>query len=487
MVNALEQRMFKDTADLRDAHGRPTPCAVAWDRVYAHMRQRDSRVGERPIFIHSMARRAWIKRFPPARAAAIEDACARVNQDVERVKQSYDLFPKGEQVAKLRYRAVKPGKARCIMGPNLVWLARLGPWFVAYGEHVKRRWSKSSQIYFTSGANAQDLGKWLQAAWADCEATYGSVAALEDDFGEFDGSQGQCVRLYLYRRYVAHGAPRTVRRYISAVFMRGGSRRHVRMRARAKRSSGDPDTSVGNSEVNAGSHTRLLDMACDATGYPRTCWRMAVQGDDMVAIAPRPVLLWAKQQAAAFFAELGLVAKPRVSFNAYEVEYCSGRFYWCARQTRVWGPKPGRWLSKGSWRYAPAERVTDEEWRAAVRSGLYCDAGHVPILRVLARPGPAILRGNRPPSAGHEEADDRTFEEFCLLYSVTPQELRELELAVANTPLGGFIDHPAIDKIVNRDVEVEVGDPSANANWILADGYDLLLPISAPKPAVAAG
>lgn len=476
MVNALEQRMFKATAPLRLPNGRPTPTLLAWRAVRRHTLR-----SEKPApRIRPMSQRAWIKRFPPARAAAITDACARVNGDVERVRQSYDLFPKLEHVAKLCYRAVKKGKARCIMGPNLVWLARLGPWFVSYGDHLKEKWSAQAQVYYTAGANSQDLGRWFTAALKDIGDRYGSVGIFEDDFTEFDGSQGPCARWYLSARYADHGAPKVVLRYATAAMMRGGSRRGLRMRATAKRSSGDPDTSCGNTTLNADTHRYLLDAVCDDLGYPRDCWRMAVLGDDMICVGPLAVVNEACRRAPAYFLELGLVAKPKVTTRPLAAEYCSGRFYQVARGGRVWGPKPGRWLAKSSWRLAGDFDIPDNEWVAAVRSGLYVDASHVPILRLLGRPGPRVIRGNRPPSTGRETPSDAAMEELCELYRIAPADLQELEQAVADTPFGGFVAHPLLDRILRADLEMEAGHPANNENWLLAEGYDLLWPVSAP-------
>lgn len=45
-------------------------------------------------------------------------------------------------------------------------------------------------------------------------------------------------------------------------------------------------------------------------------------------------------------ADYGFKAKAKLHDDADLVEFCSGRFWLTSEGSRVWGPKPGRWLSK---------------------------------------------------------------------------------------------------------------------------------------------
>jgi len=129
--------------------------------------------------------------------------------------------------------------------------------------------------------------------------------------------------------------------------------------------------------------------------------RIAVLGDDSVVAVPPaflpPLLLMAKQ----LWLELGFNLKAVSSGNWNTAEFCSG-FFWNNGGTRVFGPHPGRVISKTFWclqKYSEAKEVA---WLRGVCLGLQLTCGVVPILGsliprlvLLAGPGKTIVRNNR--------------------------------------------------------------------------------------------
>jgi len=346
---------------------------------------------------------------------------------------------------------------------------------------MKEVFNRRARVYYSSGATAQDLGKWFDSAVRDVTMRYGAVAIGENDFGEFDGSQGQCKRNHNARRYKEAGAPKHVMKAITATRMRGASRIGVKFSSKAKKSSGETDTSCGNSELNIDSTLDLVVGCSKSVGLdPRCSFWLVFLGDDMLLIAPPQLVRAVCAIGEAHFRALGLEAKLQYKEHLIEAEYCSGRFYLTASGSRVWAPKIGRSLTKAGWRLAGQLNVTDAEWVAGVMGGLYADANHVPVLRAMGRPGNRILRGQRTPSVRVEYPTLESYEELARLYGTSVTELQALEGEVAHSAPGTFLpDTMLLRKILARDVAPKRGHPRNNRNWLFEEGYELLWPMSA--------
>lgn len=440
--NAITRRMLLQTSSS------PTAWKAVWDN--ARSCERDGFIAAVPKVV-STPRAAWLQRFRSGRGVAIYDLADREAWDELGQPMSYDVFPKWEWVCKVVDGKLPDYTARCIMGPNLAWLSVLGPWHHAYGKALKEAWHSRSPLWYTASSTAEDLGDWL--TWAmDNAARYGPVASFENDFAWYDGSQGKAAHAHLSGTYNLAGAPRSVRKATAARRMRGCSRLGVVFRGRTKRSSGDPDTSTGNSRITGDATLALVLRGCAALGLPRDCFSIAVLGDDMICICPRSLAIWLGQNGAAFYERLGLAAKTLVKHNVWEFEYCSGRFY-PTGEGRVWAPKIGRTLCKGGWRLRSNPATSDETWLAAVMAGYYATSNHVPVVRAWGRPGPVQREKHRHHTTSVHAPVSEAYQEMASLYGVTEGDLVALEHYLSALPFGAIVPaHPVIQAIIRVDV-----------------------------------
>lgn len=140
------------------------------------------------------------------------------------------------------------------------------------------------------------------------------------------------------------------------------------------RCSGDPNTSVGNSLLNA----MALLWALWVCMVSVQSIRIIVLGDDSVtAIKEKPDDPEFSDKIIHALQRLGFKVKLKVHEDPDLVEFCSGRF-WCTTEGRVWGPKPGRWLSKIGFSVGSEEKPLT--WFKGVLLGVKQNTAHVPVL-----------------------------------------------------------------------------------------------------------
>jgi len=106
--------------------------------------------------------------------------------------------------------------------------------------------------------------------------------------------------------------------------------------------------------------------------------RIIVLGDDSVtALRTRPEDEDFNDKFIRALQRLGFKVKLKSMSDPDLVEFCSGRF-WCTAEGRVWGPKPGRWLSKIGYSVGSEEQPLS--WFKGVLLGVKQNTGHVPLL-----------------------------------------------------------------------------------------------------------
>jgi hypothetical protein len=130
---------------------------------------------------------------------------------------------------------------------------------------------------------------------------------------------------------------------------RGFTRQNVFYSIPGTRKSGDPNTSCGNSLLNGLIHEalfRYLEVPLEDT-------RTIVLGDDSLCIIKTEhIHKIEKDEVSAFFSLYGLDAKPKLTSNKHEIEFCS-KLFWPTDSGTVLGPKLGRVLKKMGWSLQP--------------------------------------------------------------------------------------------------------------------------------------
>jgi hypothetical protein len=321
---------------------------------------------------------AWNARYPEAARAANADARLDITG---RATTRFDLRAKAFIKRELYASPAddKVLKPRLIQARTAAVLVTMGPAMLAAGKTAKEALDGAEHdgfsCLFASGRSAEALGAWYD------EHSRGDWRVYEFDGKAWDTSicppaldawAADCASLGIPRRARAIMAART------AGPIEGKTRGGIRYTRVGQVSSGDADTSVGNTWT----HARFWRDAQLMIGVTMA---VLVNGDDSVVAVHDPPNDFA-ERAVAHGATLGFMFVRQVRDTPHLMEFCSSRFWATADGSSVLAPKPGRIFAKTFWsltRYRPARQ---RAWLRGIALGLLQDCSHVPVLRtVLSR------------------------------------------------------------------------------------------------------
>jgi len=289
----------------------------------------------------------WACTFPPSR----RDELLRTRIDM------HDMPPLHAKSFIKREIALKDEEdpvykdPRFIQGCPLELSAAVGPSLRVWTKQVRQRLtpknfcaaeiSNGQQIIYTCGLSNEAIGECFNRAIAAVEeaAPAGSdIVFLEDDQSRFDLHLTEGPFMYLnwvYRRKMTRRVAGLLRRGVS----RGTSSLGTAYRIPYTMQSGWPDTSVGDTLVNAGMKTFI-----HGAGRP---WMSIICGDDSVTITTRAEInrLGGVDGIVKLYDSFGMEVEAVLRDDPLDVEFCSGRFY-PTGQTYCLFPRPFRILAK---------------------------------------------------------------------------------------------------------------------------------------------
>lgn len=423
----------------------------------------------------------WLVRFPEGKRAAFV-AAHQLKGPVMKEDAKVKTFVKFEAAPKF-WSGVGTAEhiPRNISSREELYQVRTGPWTHALSKRVAEVWSPSSldgpefATIYTSGLTAGDLGQVFQKALVRAGST---AIIFENDFSRFDGSiTAELVACELAWHLAMGCDEETMQAMCWQLRCDGISAKGMKFTGEGTRKSGDGNTSVGNSFINAMVHVGpLFDATCPLVPNPSLS-TMLVLGDDNLLIlgfdeAPSPqqvqdlVNYLEKQQK-----DLGLRPKLKVVRNFLEAEFCSGLFYPAITngdESFVWGPKLGRVLYKTGVVKADGSELKKKarslaEYRGTLL-GLQATVAHVPLLsalfnahvRVLDNMG--IRKAIYPDKIEHQIRADvpskihpLTWVMLSDRYGVSVSELKELHRELGKAPLGVSL-HGVFNHFVSRDL-----------------------------------
>jgi len=229
----------------------------------------------------------------------------------------------------------------------------------------------------------------------------------------------------------------------------------VTFKVRGSRRSGTPNTSVGNSIINALVHAFILSKS--AVDY-----RMIVLGDDNLVCMDHSEEV---KLQLDIFGQLGLKAVPKLvkAGEEHMIEFCSSRFWPLEENRYILGPKIGRAIAKLCWFIRPPVSTDDQMTmlRGTILSR-YCDFSYLPILNTLAQ---KLLHHTRKSGVVSEarvthkllavemhDCTDTVMKSACLQYGFTNQQFSEIEKCVEGiVDFPCVINHPLLDYLVEFD------------------------------------
>lgn len=327
---------------------------------------------------------------------------------------------------------------RIIQGRTLPVKVSTGPWTWRFGKALRETYPVTGNYVYGGGCSSEELGSVIDRVTCQLKDDGGAWVAF--DCKRFDRTVGPTPMRMLHKEYGRCGAPADC---LSALAGRDGVRRGrtrngISYSRVAQVSSGDGDTTAGNSRI----HLVLLE-ACPSV-------RAAiVMGDDAV--------VWTSDasEVAAAYRQGGF--EPKVSAD---LDFCSSLF-WPSDQGTTLGPKIGRLISK-TFHCANKMQGSYLCWLRGVCLGLTTSCSHVPILRVLI-PHLLSLCGNGPVlrsddfqyktrSTQKRRVTESTWDYMFDRYKLSESDVISMEEEIKQICLGSVLVGQHWVDLVRRDV-----------------------------------
>jgi len=282
----------------------------------------------------------WNSRFPQAKQARHRNAWFNLQEAGFEPKHAvFNLFVKRELTLKggSEFEDFDP---RAIQGTTDEANAALGPFMRKFGKRLAEIWSEVDDIWYTSGATGEDLGRWRGQFGDD------DVTILEIDQSRYDahmGSEAHELEQEFYEEYGIglYAFARDV--YEAQFFTRGYSSKGIKYRVKYTTKSGVPYTSCGNSLING------LVMSTILRKLGIKHYKMLVLGDDNLIVIRGIIAGRELDRIINAFKvvnnSLGFSVKIKSHHSWANAEFCSSIF-WPVQGGFVLGPKIGRQLPK---------------------------------------------------------------------------------------------------------------------------------------------
>lgn len=371
-------------------------------------------------------------------------SCARgliangiTSHDVRDKHARMDSFVKREKrISRVGSRTIKPDFApRLIQGRGLNVKVCTGPFTWKYGKRLASVYNSDGRYLYAGGASAEQIGRFY-----DKFLNSGSGSWVAIDCKKWDRSVGPSVFEQLYKEYDACGAPaETLESCRDRMGIRVGKTKHgIHYERIAQVSSGDGDTSCGNSRA----HLVLLE-ACDSVNAA------IVSGDDAL-IHTNDI-----DSVMCQYVMGGLTP-----VLAKELDFCS-QLLWPTDAGHVLGPKIGRILGKTFICINHYSGDGYQKWLRGTCLSLAKSVSYIPILRVLFPRLLELLGLGDKIDDGHDKYKSRSTEyhSCCAAtwtvmldrYDLTESEVVLLEEEVAQVNIGDELVGPDWLHIVDVD------------------------------------
>jgi hypothetical protein len=302
----------------------------------------------------------WLKHLPTRARGQLESAPTLMAPD-RRAKLMKAFIKRELGVVAVRGVATKSDPVpRIIQGRSVEVKLATGPFTWAYGKMLKEVYSPyidGNNILYAGGRSGEEVGEFYERISTNLGAV-GEWMAF--DCKRFDRTVGPTPMRKLWEEYEECGASDLTLRALAGrdQTRRGYTSHGIKFHRQAQVSSGDGDTTAGNSRI----HMVLLE-ACP---YVEAA---IVMGDDSLVYALDPDSVLAAYRAGGF--------EPKLS---KDIDFCSALF-WPTDSGLVLGPKIGRVLGKTF--HSMEKRHDYMPWLRGVCLSLRLKVSFVPILRVL--------------------------------------------------------------------------------------------------------
>lgn len=429
----------------------------------------------------------WVRRFPPGRRTELMNAREGMRHAGRKAKPMIKAFVKREHQLKSFPEVIKTRlefpdctdyDPRQIQGRHPEYQVMTGPASYSYTKYVAYMWHAQAtphkhhrlpredkrpmtNIVYTSGMNAEQLGKLIQQSvqYITTNNDHVEVWFFENDANRFDAHcNTEAIKLIndFYQR------ARLKKKYWRCMEWKmktkGVTKCGIFYIVEATVQSGNGDTSVGDTVVTGSGHERIarrVDL------LPSQYLILSCGDDILIPLASTHATQYYKA-SQKYWEEAGFSMAPILVKHIWDAEFCSGRIY-PTKDGWVYGPKVGRVLCKTFYSKIDYSDQQGARWLRAVALGLEKDTYFIPVLRTVVRKTIELTEGRKALHIWEEqkihakeihEAADETYAMMEHLYGLDRAAIVELEtwLEQVMTALPISVTHPYITTIVDRDV-----------------------------------
>lgn len=245
-------------------------------------------------------------------------------------------------------------------------------------------WNKHHWIFYTSGAHAEDISDWIHNQCIRLNLDFKTCYKVISDQKRQDGHVSVEALMFELKLYVLLGLPPEICVTLeNETYTVGFTKSGIFFCRPGGRNTGAPNTSEGNSKMNAIMNLVMLHQQNPITNWNDPPIAIMVQGDDIFIIGLEDYLEnISATKSIDLAAEMGFLVKfYDITRNLDDTDYCS-RYFWPTYDHPlgyVLGPKIGKVLNKIGYSRTPTDCPYARNRGIAL--SLYKDLQHVPFLR----------------------------------------------------------------------------------------------------------
>jgi hypothetical protein len=265
----------------------------------------------------------------------------------------------------------EPVKPRVIVSCLPKVKVALGPWCVAFSKRLARVWDGQNVIYYESGSTQDDISEWFNRNLLK----FSERALFEDDFSSFDATHSAYSFSWVNQVYARCGLAGLALKVMKtqASDQKLTARNGYKVKRPCFMKSGVPNTTIGNTLVNAAVH---YSSFVEAGAKPGEDFVMMVRGDDMLAFLKPKFHDKAKELVKRY----GFKTKVKNGHRVWHARFCSMAFYPTREGVYVCGPTVGKCLAKFAYTVKNVPIKEQAAHRRGVALGLLALTNHIPLL-----------------------------------------------------------------------------------------------------------
>lgn len=262
---------------------------------------------------------------------------------------------------------------------------RLGPYIASVQSFLKKFWSlenihlqQGTPVVFACGLSNVALGKLMASFMA-----FGYIAGA--DYGKYDSNQKWFHFASEKALYEAAGIGKKAMKVFTDqsdnnATVKIGGRIAIRAQWKYRRNSGDPNTTLGNSWLNAEMLRWSIAQLCQINNWDVKDFIIAVGGDDVMMASIHPPENWRPHIESLLLDSFGMPTEWQVPENPMNIRFMGSTAYYDGDRI-VAGPCIERFLQKVGWSSRP--QIDFMGWNKGVAQAWLASYGHVPFVHAL--------------------------------------------------------------------------------------------------------